>query len=804
MSYRHYCIPHCAQGNLIYLPEFPAGWTESLVRVLIVDDHELVRRGVRSVISARPEVEVCGEANNGQDAIEEAMRLAPDVVVMDITMPMLNGLDATREMRRLLPNVAVIILSQHDSKEMMRQAWNAGARGFVTKFAISQDLLTAIDTVSNGEFFFDTPVTGGVDSSLNTQEILERSAAFERELRESEERFRLTFEQAPVGIAHNDQDGRWIRMNQKLCEIVGYPEEELRKLTIRDITHPDDIEEDLAQCRKIQNGEAEQFSMEKRYLCKNGQIVWANLTVSGVRDVAGKLKYFVAIVEDIGARKEAELTLRDNVRRLHDLFMSAPAGMSLLTGPEHRFTFINTESLRTSRRERAEDLLGKPAREAMPELESQGYFEIIDNVYRSGTPWAGYEMPVTLKGANGAEEQAFLNFTLQPVRNAAGEIDGVLYHGVEVTSQVRARRTIEGKEERLRLAQAAAEIGTWEWDPASGTGVLSAEAHRMFGTEVDSMTYEQVWVERLHHEDADRVRELLRLANETGYMDFEYRYVHPQRGERWFHCKGARMREESRMFGVVVDITERKQADHNAELLRQSEQIRELSWKLLKAQEEERRHIARELHDSAGQLVSVLGMKVSSLLRSARQEAPGIAERAQEAEELTQQVIKEIRTASYLLHPPMLDEIGLGPALSGYIQGFAERTGLKVTFRISEDFGRLSQDMELAVYRVVQEGLTNIHRHSGSQTAQIEISRERNAVSLKILDQGSGIGAEKLAQIHLNGTGVGIRGMRERLRQFGGELAIESNSAGTAVRVRIPLSATATSDPSSMSLPSMA
>jgi two-component system NarL family sensor kinase len=128
---------------------------------------------------------------------------------------------------------------------------------------------------------------------------------------------------------------------------------------------------------------------------------------------------------------------------------------------------------------------------------------------------------------------------------------------------------------------------------------------------------------------------------------------------------------------------------------------------------------------------------------------------------------------------------------------------LKIAFRISEDFGRLSQDMELAVYRVVQECLTNIHRHSGSKMAEIEISREGDALSLKIRDQGSGIAAEKLAQIQSNGAGVGIRGMRERLRQFGGELAIESNG-GTAVSIAIPLAGAATAVASAVSLPSMA
>jgi signal transduction histidine kinase len=232
----------------------------------------------------------------------------------------------------------------------------------------------------------------------------------------------------------------------------------------------------------------------------------------------------------------------------------------------------------------------------------------------------------------------------------------------------------------------------------------------------------------------------------------------------------------------------------NAEMLRQSEHVRELSWRLLRAQDEERRHIARELHDSAGQTLTVLGMNLAQLVQKTGRTAPELATEAERIQEMVQQLHRDIRTASYLLHPPLLDENGLYSALSWYIQGLVERSSLEISLDVSQEFGRLPREMELAVFRLVQECLTNIHRHSGSKTAEIRIAREEGEIVVEIQDRGQGMSAERLAEIQSGGSGVGIRGMRERLSQFSGEMTIESDTTGTRVSVSIPLSNSARED----------
>jgi two-component system, NarL family, sensor kinase len=215
-------------------------------------------------------------------------------------------------------------------------------------------------------------------------------------------------------------------------------------------------------------------------------------------------------------------------------------------------------------------------------------------------------------------------------------------------------------------------------------------------------------------------------------------------------------------------------------------QLRELSWKLLRAQDEERRHLARELHDSAGQSLTALGMNLASILHRVQAKVPEVVALIERTKETLQELTREIRTTSYLLHPPLLDENGLPAALSWYVRGLSERSGLDVTLDVSEGFDRLPRDMELVVFRLVQECLTNVHRHSGSQSASIEIREDGAEVSVRVRDQGKGIPPERLAEIQAGTSGVGIRGMKERLSQFDGVLRIDSNGVGTAVVATIP------------------
>jgi PAS domain S-box-containing protein len=234
-----------------------------------------------------------------------------------------------------------------------------------------------------------------------------------------------------------------------------------------------------------------------------------------------------------------------------------------------------------------------------------------------------------------------------------------------------------------------------------------------------------------------------------------------------------------RTAALEAEIAERKRAEIS---------LRELTGRLLRMRDEERRHMARELHDHAGQTLVALGFNFSELLHLAQDRDPRMSELVAESQHLSDELSKEIRTLSYLLHPPLLDEVGLGSALHWYVEGFSERSGIVVDLDLPEKSSRLPKEVELVLFRVVQESLTNVHRHSGSAYARIRLTQSVEKVEVEIADQGKGISAERQRQMKVAQLGVGVRGMEERVRQFGGTLRIESTPSGTTVTVAIPLS----------------
>lgn len=232
---------------------------------------------------------------------------------------------------------------------------------------------------------------------------------------------------------------------------------------------------------------------------------------------------------------------------------------------------------------------------------------------------------------------------------------------------------------------------------------------------------------------------------------------------------------------------ELKVQERTADLHGVNQNLRELSARLLQMQDEERRRIARELHDSVGQMLAALSMNLSAV-RTDIDQLARTAAALNDSESLVQEMVTEVRTISHLLHPPLLDEAGLSSALRWYVDGFAQRSGIKVHLDMPEDFHRLPGEMETAIFRVIQECLTNIHRHSGSPVAEIRVSERNREVLVEIGDKGRGIPQHKLEEMSAAGApGVGVRGMQERLRQLGGKLEIQSSPAGTTVKVRLPI-----------------
>ncbi|HEY1800418.1 MAG TPA: PAS domain-containing protein [Terriglobales bacterium] len=320
------------------------------------------------------------------------------------------------------------------------------------------------------------------------------------------------------------------------------------------------------------------------------------------------------------------------------------------------------------------------------------------------------------------------------------------------------------------------------------------------------------WKQTQHPEDVQGTVDKWMISLATGEpFENEMRFLRASdQTWRWHFTRAVAVRGEHgkvvQWVGTCTDIHDRKNAEESlrqaqAELeerverrtaqlrqevtvRRQAEQdLRTLTGRLLTLRDAEQRRIARDLHDSAGQLLTATSMSLALVTNEASKIGPDAVEALAEATQLVQETIKEVRIVSHLLHPPLLDEAGLPSAIKEYVEGFSQRGDVKVDLFVRDDFGRLPIELETTVFRVIQECLTNIHRHSGSPTARVTLRRLPQEVQIEVADKGKGFAAEKP-------PGVGLRGMRERIGQFGGELEIHSDNSGTTISARLPLAKT--------------
>jgi PAS domain S-box-containing protein len=369
--------------------------------------------------------------------------------------------------------------------------------------------------------------------------------------------------------------------------------------------------------------------------------------------------------------------------------------------------------------------------------------------------------------------------------NDGGKVVRVVGVISDITEQRRAEEALRASEERFRTAFARAATGMLLVDLEGRFIEANAAYCAMTGytqAELASLTFLAI----THPEDVQKCATPFNqlLAGQFPSYVLEKRYIRKDGSVVWVRISSMLVHDAknlpSHIVTVVEDITERKRAE---------EELSALSERLLRVQDEERRRLARELHDSTAQNVAALCMNLGVVSESAELLDWPAQKALRECLELGEQCIRELRTFSYLLHPPVLDDLGLCSALRWYVEGFAQRSGIEVALDLAADLGRLPRDVELMLFRIIQESLTNIHRHSGSRTAVIRIVRHPKEVFMQVRDDGHGIsGALKPSEIGAARVGVGIAGMKERVRLAGGHLKIRSRPDGTDVEVLVPLS----------------
>jgi PAS domain S-box-containing protein len=773
------------------------------LRILIVDDHEAVLRGVRSLLSSRHDWLVCGEARDGVEAVEKAKALRPDLVLMDVSMPRMDGVEATRIIRREVPESKVVIVSQNDPTLVARQAAEVDASGYVAKNDLLRQLLPTVDRLvaeSNGTRpGADQESQPGLHVAAAEQVA---GGAKDAELARQAKLLDLSFN----AVILRDAEDRITYWNKGAEELYGWTRDEV----LGQVTHnlfQTNFPEPLPSI-------VERLHRQKRW---QGELIHTRKNGTSLTVLSRW-----ALTHDHETNSEVIMEANIDITAAKDATQASNLLAAIVGSSDDAIISKTLGGMITSWNKAAERMFGYTAEEAIgrhitliiPVDRRDEETNILDRLKR-GERTDHFETIRVRKDGTLLD----ISLTISPVKDAAGSIVGASKVARDITERRRTERALRESEERFRaIVETTPECV--KLVAADGT-LLHMNPPGLTVVGADSL--EEVVGKSIYNLIAPKDRERFRAFNERicrgekGALEFEIVALNGVCRHMETHAAPLRMADGSIVqLAVTRDITERvwvqeqlrkseeglrtladqleKQVHsrtqelelRNAEVLQQSEQLRELSNRLLQTQDDERRHIARELHDSAGQIIAALGMNLASMTQHVRKN-PMLGKALDDSQTLVQQLNKEIRTTSYLLHPPLLDENGLPEAIRWYLHGLMERSGLSVDLNIADDFGRLPSEMELALFRIVQECLTNIHRHSGSKTATIRLSCTEDSVALEIEDQGKGIPAEKLDGIRSQRSGVGITGIRERVRHFNGIMQIHSNSTGMKISVTLPL-----------------
>ncbi|MBI5042004.1 MAG: PAS domain S-box protein, partial [Gammaproteobacteria bacterium] len=377
----------------------------------------------------------------------------------------------------------------------------------------------------------------------------------EESLRESEERFHVTFNQAAVGLAHVAPDGRFLRLNQRFCDIVGYANDELLQRTFQDITYPEDLDADLEYVRRMLAGEIQTYSMEKRYIRREGDSVWANLTVSLVRDPQGEPKYFISAIEDISARKQVEA-------RMHQLagVVEQTADSVAITDRDGVIQYVNPAYEKTTGFARGE-AIGKKANILKSGKHDEKFYRDMWETILAGNVFRGVITNRRKDGSLYHEEK-----TITPLRDELGNIMHFVSTGKDITERVQTMEALRESERSLANAQRIAQMGSWDWDIVTNELRWSDEIYRIFGLTPQQFgaTYD-AFLYSVHPDDRDFVVESVdRTLNENIPYSIDHRIVRPDGTERIVHEQAEVVHDETgkalRMYGTVQDVTEYRRA----------------------------------------------------------------------------------------------------------------------------------------------------------------------------------------------------------------------------------------------------
>jgi PAS domain S-box-containing protein len=596
--------------------------------------------------------------------------------------------------------------------------------------------------------------------------------------------------------------------------MFGWTAEELLGKKMHDVTHykhPDGTPYPADECPGLQvlNKGIALREHEDFFIRKDGSVFPAAVSATPLI-VDGQSRGIVVSFRDDTKRREAELALQ---------LRSAIVDFS-----DDAIISKNLDGIITSWNKGAEVLFGHTAAEAVgrhitlivPSDRREEDEKIMRQLKRG-------ERVDHFETVRMRKDGALLNISLavSPIKDSDGRVIGASKVGRNITEQMKVEQALRESEERFRqIVETTPEcvkvVG------ADGTLLqMNSSGMAMIGAAFPEMVIGKNVYDIIAPHDRDRYRAFNEriCRGEKGSLQFDIVSLDGTQRHMETHAAPLRMPDGSVVhLAITLDVTKRFRAENelrsskerlgalaeelelkvrlrtreleerNTEVLQQAEELRHLSNRLVQSQDEERRRISRELHDGVGQLLAALSMNVGKLSAEKSDLTPSARRSLDESAKVIEQALQEVRTMSYLLHPPLLEDMGLESALRWYVEGFAERSKITVEIKMSPLFSEgLPRDMALALFRIVQECLTNVHRHSRSSTAYLQIDRSPDEITLEVGDSGVGTAPDLQEKISSgSSSGVGLRGIRERIRQFGGRFEFISSQSGTRIIAVLP------------------
>jgi PAS domain S-box-containing protein len=614
------------------------------------------------------------------------------------------------------------------------------------------------------------------------QDITAAKAAGEA-LRASVEEYRLLFAANPLPMFVYDLDSlRILAVNEAVVSSYGYTREEFLTLTICDIRPPEDVPRLLEAVAAVRAGR-HRVPVERaglwRHRRADGSIIHVEIS-SHVVDFEGHRAELVLAL-DVTARLRAEESLDDSRARLSGIIESAMD--AIITVDERQRIILFNRAAETMFCLPAGGALGKPLETLLPRRFREAHRGSIERFGRTGATTRRMGAPGGITGLRATGEEFPAEASISHVLTPTGSCFTVILR--DITERRRAEDALAENRRRLQIAIESAHLGFWDWDVASDRVFFSPEWKRQLGYAEGEIGDDPAeYRRRIHPEDLAVFEQsrtsLLEGLHET--RDLEFRLLHKDATWRDVRASIVLLRDgqgrAARIIGTNLDITPIREAERT---------VRRLSAHILRLQDVERRRIARELHDTTAQNLAALNMNLARLGRAlAAEKSPHVA-LVDDTTGLADLCVQEVRTLSYLLHPPLLDEFGLARAIEDYANGFAARSGIAVEIAIDGALERLPDEVEMSFFRVLQESLGNVHKHSGSTRAEVVLWQTPTETTLEVRDAGRGIPVEQLARLRSRAAlGVGVPGMTERIEQLGGRLVIESDPKGTVVRASVP------------------